>query len=93
LTLRFIKEEPILADNLRKINLGILPYELRTWALDWVEDVGRTLRARETLVGIVSQGILYVGFITLISLFPTLREHLSKKTVVGRFLEGIGVRG
>lgn len=67
--LRFLREEPVLALVLRKIDFKILPASLRTWALDWVEDVGRVMRSREMMVGTVASLAYYFIALGLISVF------------------------
>ena len=92
MSLRFIREEPILANTLRKIDLKILPTDIREWALKWVEDVGRAMRSREMMVGFVASALYYVGLICLVSFIPALRREVAEKTLIGRFIEGLGVR-
>jgi hypothetical protein len=92
MSLRFIREEPVLANTLRKIDFKILPTDIREWGLKWVEDVGRTMRSREMMVGFVASSLYYVVLMCLVSFIPALRREVAEKTLIGRFLEGLGVR-
>jgi hypothetical protein len=92
MSLRFIREEPVLANTLRKIDLKILPTDIREWGLKWVEDVGRTMRSREMMVGFVASSLYYVVLMCLVSFIPALRREVVEKTLIGRFIEGLGVR-
>jgi len=90
--LRFVSEEPKLAYALRKLDFKLLPVNVREWALGWVEDVGRAMRSREMMVGVLASAAYYVLLMGLLSVFPVFKTALERGTVLGRFLEGLGLR-
>jgi len=91
--LRFIKEEPWIAQILRQLRfIGVVPEDLRNWFWDWVEDVGRVVRSREYMVSCIASGIYYVGISLIVALFPILHEASRKLPIFSKFLEGLGVR-
>jgi len=58
---RLISDEPVLARTIRKSNLGILPTDIREWAISWAEDIGRTVRSREVMLSMITTLIYRVG--------------------------------
>jgi len=63
---RLIASEPRLARILEQINLGILPEDVRDWAIGWVRDVGTLLRSREMMVGFVASLVYYFGLLAAV---------------------------
>lgn len=65
--LRFISSEPVIALALKQRKSTILPEPIYQWAVGWVEDVGRTLRSREAMVGAIAGQIYGLVFRAIIS--------------------------
>lgn len=84
MSFRLISSEPKLAKTLEQINFGILPKDVRDWAIDWVRDVGVAVRSREMMVGYTVSLIYYAGLIVAISL---LERFLGVKL----FRLGVGI--
>lgn len=92
--LRIISPEPVLAQAFRKRKPFILPQELKNYATDWGEDIGRAMRSREYMVGSLVSSLYYVGFLSLIGKLPVpTKERIGKRPLVKSFLESLtGVR-
>jgi len=69
---RFISEEPRLAYVMKAVDLGLLPKDVKEWAVSWVEDVGRVVRSREMMVGFVASVIYYAGIVSVLSVVGKL---------------------
>lgn len=78
--IRFIHEEPWVAQRLRERRPFIIPQEYYDWGIDWVEDVGTIMRTRSYMAGTVASYISYGAMLLLFSLLPGMRrfEFLSK---------------
>jgi hypothetical protein len=71
--LRFIREEPWIAQTLRTFRpLKIVPEDLHDWFWDWVQDVGAVMRSREMMVGFVASIGYYALALGLMNLFSRL---------------------
>jgi len=81
--LRFISPEPKLALLMREWKPLVIPQALYDWAVGWVEDVGRTMRSREYMVGAVAS-TAYTGLIVgVFRLAPALREFKFLAEILG----------
>ena len=70
--IRFIREEPWIAQTLRTFRpIGIIPEEIHTWVFDWLEDIGATMRSREMMVGFLASMGYYAIGVGLISLLES----------------------
>jgi hypothetical protein len=71
--LRFIREEPWIAQTLRTFRpLKIVPEDLHDWFWDWVQDVGAAMRSREMMVGFVASMGYYALFLGIVNLLGRL---------------------
>jgi hypothetical protein len=52
--IRLISEQPRFTMLLRSIDLGLMPRDVREWALGWLEDVETMVRSREAMVSFVT---------------------------------------
>ena len=68
---RIISDKPRLAMVLREFDLGILPKDVREWAISWVEDVGTLVRSRDMMVGFAASLTYYIVAFTLMSMLKT----------------------
>jgi len=66
--IRFISEEPRLAKILERIDLSVLPRDIRVWAIAWLKDIGKAVRSREMIVGYLASSIHYAILLVAISL-------------------------
>jgi hypothetical protein len=64
MSFRLISPEPRLAKILERIDLGILPKDVRNWAIGWIRDVGTLVRSRDMMVGFAASVVYYLGFLT-----------------------------
>jgi len=69
---RLISPEPRLAKILERVDLGVLPRDVREWAIGWVRDVGSLVRNREMMVGFAASLVYYVGLIAAANLLERL---------------------
>jgi predicted AAA+ superfamily ATPase len=84
--LRFISEQPVLAQTLRQLYLGILPKDIHTWAFDWFEDIGSIMRSRDFIAHNIAQLILFVGLNSLARIIGVQRG-----TILAKIFQGLGV--
>ncbi|HDN18282.1 MAG TPA: hypothetical protein ENF41_04395 [Candidatus Bathyarchaeota archaeon] len=63
--IRFISEEPKLANILKRRKPIIIPDYLYMWSVQWIEDVGRVMRSREMMVSAVASALYYAGIMSL----------------------------
>jgi len=73
---RLISSEPRLAKMLEQIDLGILPKDVREWAISWIRDVGTLVRSREMMVGFAASLVYYLG---LVAVMHVLERELGIK--------------
>jgi hypothetical protein len=69
MSFRLISSEPRLAKALEQINLGVLPKDVRDWAISWVRDVGTLVRSRDMMVGFVASIAYYLSFLAALRFF------------------------
>jgi len=69
---RFISSEPRLAQVLEAVDFGILPRDIREWAIGWMKDVGKVVRSREMMVGFAASLVYYAGLLSALSAMEKL---------------------
>jgi len=72
MSVRFVSSEPRLAQVLEAVDFGILPRDVREWAIGWMKDVGKVVRSREMMVGFVASLVYYTGFLSALSAMEKL---------------------
>jgi len=85
--IRFISEEPKLAQALRRlqkeVKIQVLPPEWLDWGIDWVEDVGTVMRSRSYMAGTVAMYLSYALISVPFTMFPKLGEFRLLSKVLG----------
>jgi hypothetical protein len=66
MSFRLISPEPRLAKVFERVDFGILPRDVREWAIGWVRDVGALVRSREMMVGFAASLVYYVGLVAAV---------------------------
>jgi hypothetical protein len=72
MSVRFVSSEPRLAQVLEAVDFGILPRDVREWAIGWMKDVGKVVRSREMMVSFVASLVYYTGFLSALSAMEKL---------------------
>ena len=83
--IRFLSPEPKLAIILAEREPKILPEDVYAYLIEWIQDVGSTMRTREYMVSMLSAYTSLLGASALLRILPDTNP-------LDRFLKRLGYR-
>lgn len=95
--IRFVSPEPTLANILRARRTILLSEEWKDYVVDWIGDVGATMRTRQYMISAMASGSYYMLLSLILRLMPkTAYGRLLSTTksfpALRDFLAGLGAR-